>query len=90
MEENIKREIAINTELSYKLGSYLYMGMAIKNNQKVCVAVAYRINYCIKKIDQFLNLDPKLQFVHISKIKVGELKACEKFHISQPYSKYYL
>ncbi len=89
METLIKEEIAMNYADSYQLGSYLYLGMANKNQKKVCIAVAYRLNYCIKKIDEFLALDPEIDFLHISKIKIGETKACQKFKPSNPLNTYY-
>ena len=90
MEEVIKNEIATCLRPDYPLGKFLYLGMARKNGRKVCVAVAYKMNYCIKKLDQFLSEDTSLELDHISKIRVGELKACTKFKITKPYNKYYL
>ncbi len=90
MEHYIAREIELNNQSSFTLGSYLYMGMALKKNKKVCISVAYRIDYCIKKIDEFMSLDDDIVFIHISKIKTGELKAIDKFNITKPYTKYYL
>lgn len=89
MNELIQQEIQINRAPNYQLGSYLYLGMALKNNKKVCISVGYKIDYCIKKIDEFMALDPSLQFCHISKIKTGALKACQKFTLSKPYKNYY-
>ncbi|MDD3771019.1 MAG: hypothetical protein PHC38_00015 [Weeksellaceae bacterium] len=80
MNSKIQKEIEFNQQADYKLGSYLYMGMAFKKNKKVCISIGYTLNYCIKKADEYLNLDSDLSFCHISKIITGEKIACEKFY----------
>lgn len=89
MKDIISDEIEFNNHISYQLGSYLYMGMAIKKEKKVCIAVAYKIDYCIKKIDEFLSIDSDITFSHINKIKIGETKSCQKFYIDKPFKTYY-
>ncbi|MFV0540060.1 MAG: hypothetical protein ACK5MZ_02330 [Aestuariibaculum sp.] len=86
----ILNEIAQNEQENYKLGSNLYLGMAQIKDKKVCIAVAYKIKYCIKKIDQFIALEPNVSFSHISKIKTGETKANSKFYVDKPLKFYYL
>lgn len=78
--QSIQQEIELNQHPNYQLGSYLYMGMALKKGKKVCIAVAYTLSYAIKKSKEFLDLDRDLCFEHISKVKVGEKAACCKFH----------
>ena len=89
MENLILEEIAFNHTTSYPLGKYLYLGMAKKQDKKVCISVGYKLDYCIKKVDEFLALDSDIVFSHISKIKVGELKACQKFYINTSLKNYY-
>ncbi len=79
----------MNQQSNFKLGATLYLGMALVKGKKVCIAVAYKIQYCIKKIDQFTALDPNITFVHISKVKTGQLKANCKFYIDKPLKTYY-
>jgi len=52
--------------------------------------VAYKLTYCVKKIDEFIQQDADLKLLHVSKIKTGELKACEKFQFKNPLTNYYL
>ncbi len=85
----ILNEIALNQQNNVKTGSNLYLGMAKIKGKKVCIAVAYNIQYCIKKIDQFTALAPHINFLHISKVKTGALKACCKFYIDKPLKTYY-
>lgn len=87
--DEIWNEIKQNQQKDFELGSYLYLGMANKQNKKVCIAVAYTLSYCIKKSNEFLELDSEIDFLHISKIKNGEKQACEKFYIEQPLNRYY-
>ena len=49
---------------------------------RVCISVAYKIEYCIKKAKQFAEADPNVKFTHVNKVKVGELEPCERFEIS--------
>lgn len=56
-----------------KLGDYIYMGMGECKEQLVCVSVAYKVDYCIKKAKQFEELtDGLVKFKKINKVKVGE------------------
>jgi hypothetical protein len=55
------------------------MAMGVVKNQRVCIAVAYKIDYCIKKALQFEEADQNVSFTHINKVKVGELERCKKF-----------
>jgi hypothetical protein len=64
-----------------KLGDYIYMGMGKCKEQTVCMSVAYKIDYCIKKAKQFEELvGGEVRFYKINKVKVGELTAKESFN----------
>lgn len=88
-ENQIQDEIEFNKLPGYQLGSYLYMGMAYKNEKKVCISVGYTLSYSIKKVDEFLSTDPELAFSHISKIITGKKIACKKFYPGKPLNQYY-
>lgn len=77
----IIREIAQNTSPQFRLGEYIYMAMALVENHRVCISVAYKIDYCIKKAKQFTEVAPNIEFTHINKVKVGELSACQRFEL---------
>ena len=80
MTPEIIDEVQFTRSLEFRLGEYLYMGMGIVKNQRVCIAVAYKIDYCIKKALQFEEADSNVIFTHINKVKVGELERCRKFY----------
>ena len=80
MTPEIIDEVQFTRSVEFRLGEYLYMGMGIVNNQRVCIAVAYKIDYCIKKELQFEEADSNVIFTHINKVKVGELDRCRKFY----------
>lgn len=79
--EEIQNEIDLLQNEDFILGEYIYMGMGLVNEHRVCISVAYKINYCIKKALQFLENDKNVTFTHINKVKVGELEACKKFEV---------
>lgn len=79
--EEIQNEIDLLQNEDFILGEYIYMGMGLVNEHRVCISVAYKINYCIKKALQFLENDKNVAFTHINKVKVGELEACKKFEV---------
>ena len=57
------------------------MGMGKCKEQTVCMSVAYKIDYCIKKAKQFEELvGGEVMFYKINKVKVGELEAKESFN----------
>ncbi|MGB6092666.1 MAG: hypothetical protein WBF83_02785 [Moheibacter sp.] len=87
--QKILDEIRFNTYCKYKLGDWLYPGMAKKNGKKICISVGYTLNYCIKKSNEILELDDDISFLHISKIKTGEKSACDKFYFQKPLKQYY-
>ena len=58
------------------------MGMGKVKEQTVCIAVAYKIDYSIKKALQFEEADANVVFTHINKVKIGELKEEEKFYLN--------
>ncbi|MDO5105568.1 hypothetical protein [Capnocytophaga sp.] len=75
----IQKEIDAVSLPDFRLGAYIYMGMGLVNGHRVCISVAYKIDYCIKKAEQFVQADPNVTFTHINKVKVGELEACQRF-----------
>lgn len=81
MTNEIIKEVALSQNPNFKLGEYLYMGMAIIKNKRVCISVAYKIDYCIKKALEFTSIDKNITFTHINKVRTGELERCEKFLI---------
>ena len=78
--EEIQQEINHIQSDAFQLAEYIYMAMALVKGQRVCIAVAYKIDYCIKKAVQFSELLPEVEFTHINKVKVGELKESKKFN----------
>ena len=66
----------------FVVGEYIYMAMGLVKDHRVCIAVTYKIDYCIQKAVQFTQVDPNVTFTHINKVKVGELEACQKFLLS--------
>ena len=64
-----------------KLGDCIYMGMGKCKEQTVCMSVAYKIDYCIKKAKQFEELvGGEVRFYKVNKVKIGELEAQESFN----------
>lgn len=63
-----------------KLGEYIYMGMGKIDGRTVCMSVAYKIEYCVKKALQFENAaNGDILFKKVNKVRVGETEACESF-----------
>ena len=57
------------------------MGMGKCKEQTVCMSVAYKIDYCIKKAKQFEELvGGEVRFYKVNKIKIGKLEAQESFN----------
>ena len=57
------------------------MGMGKCKEQTVCMSVAYKIDYCIKKAKQFEELvGGEVRFYKVNKVKIGELEAQESFN----------
>ena len=57
------------------------MGMGKCKEQTVCMSVAYKIDYCIKKAKQFEELvGGEVRFYKVNKVKVGKLEAQESFN----------
>ena len=81
MTTEINKELEYIKSNEFKLGEYIYIGMGLVDNHTVCLSVAYKIDYCIKKAQQFEFYDSNVKFTHINKIKVGELTACKTFNI---------
>lgn len=78
---SIEKEIKYNYSKEFKKGAYIYMGMGVANNHCVCISVGYKIDYCLKKAEEFTEAAPNVTFAHINKVKVGEAEPCEKFII---------
>ena len=81
MNTRIEQEISQIESPEFKLGEYIYMGMGIVAGHTVCLSVAYKIDYCIRKAYQFEFYDSNVKFTHVNKVKVGELTATETFTI---------
>ena len=82
MYSRIQQEKELSLNDDFRLGEYIYMGMGLVGEHRVCISVAYKIEYCIKKAKQFAEADPNVKFTHVNKVKVGELEPCERFEIS--------
>lgn len=74
--------------MSEKIGEYIYMGMGNVNGHRVCMAVAYKLDYCVKKALQFESALNELNdgsapdvvyFEKVNKVKVGCLEAETSF-----------
>ena len=81
MYSRIQQEKELSLNDDFRLGEYIYMGMGLVDEHRVCISVGYKIEYCIKKAKQFEEADSNVKFTHVNKVKVGELEACEKFEI---------
>lgn len=56
------------------------MGMADCNGHRVCISVAYKLDYCVKKAVQFESASNGLvALLKVNKVKVGELEAETSF-----------
>lgn len=78
MSPQILEEVQYTKSKDFHLGEYIYMGMGLVNGHRVCISVAYKIDYCIAKAIQFENVDNQVFFTHINKVKVGHLERCKK------------
>jgi len=76
-----KNELNKANEPDFKLGEYIYMGMAKCNSKTVVISVAYKIDYCYKKAIEFESIDNNVIFYKINKVKVGELVHEQEFSI---------
>lgn len=81
-ESKINKEITLYDQEGFKLGEYIYMGMAKCKGNTVCISVGYKIDYCIKKATDFSKLLPSINFYKVNKVKVGELVPCDEFFIN--------
>ena len=57
MTPEIIDEVQFTRSENFHLGEFIYMGMGKVKEQTVCIAVAYKIDYCIKKALQFEEAD---------------------------------
>ncbi|WP_374445561.1 hypothetical protein [Epilithonimonas sp.] len=78
MNSDIILEIEQSKSDNFQLGEYIYMGMGLTQGHRVCMSVAYKIDYCIKKAKQFEEINNDVTFTHINKVKVGELERSKK------------
>lgn len=65
-----------------KLGEYIYMGMGrvTPNGHRVCMSVAYKLDYCVKKAVQFERATGyTVIYDKVNKVKVGNLEAETSF-----------
>ena len=81
--EDIKEEIKNVYSGDFVLGESIYMGMGKANGRTVCIAVAYKIDYCFKKATQFEEDVPTVTFTHINKVRVGEMAPSIRFDIEK-------
>jgi glyoxylate carboligase len=73
------KECELTKDKDFILGQYIYLGMGKCNGIKVCISVAYKIDYCMQKAKEFVNASNDLiVFYKINKVKVGELKRCDE------------
>lgn len=80
--DKIDKELGLYSTADFKLGEYIYLGMAKLKGKTVVISVAYKIDYCITKAKQFVELsDHSLYFYKINKVKVGALEAIASFKI---------
>lgn len=79
--KEIEQEMAYINTSNFCKGEYIYMAMGLVGDHRVCIAVGYKIDYCIKKALQFTDVAPNVTFTHINKVKVGETEACQRFLI---------
>ena len=49
LTKEINQEIHLIDTDYFTLGEYIYMAMGLVKKHRVCIAVAYKIDYCIKK-----------------------------------------
>lgn len=79
--KKLSNELEFCNSNNFKIGEYLYMGMAKVKGKTVCISVGYKIDYAIKKAQEFIQLLEKIDFYKINKVKVGELKPMDSFMI---------
>jgi hypothetical protein len=48
MNSDIISEIEHSKSDNFQLGEYIYMGMGLTRGHRICMSVAYKIDYCIK------------------------------------------
>jgi tartrate dehydratase alpha subunit/fumarate hydratase class I-like protein len=73
------KELELTKHKDFILGQYIYMGMGKCNGITVCISVAYKIDYCIKKAQEFVTAsNGNVVFYKINKIKIGELEKSDE------------
>jgi hypothetical protein len=77
------KELESINRKDFVLGQYIYMGMGKCNGTTVCMSVAYKIDYCMKKAQEFAdNSSGTVVFYKINKIKIGELEKCDELLVT--------
>jgi hypothetical protein len=71
-------ELELTKHKDFILGEYIYMGMGKCNGATVCMSVAYKIDYCVKKAQEFEAASHDIDFYKVNKIKIGELEPCDE------------
>ena len=62
------------------LGQYIYMGMGKVNGHRVCMSVAYKLDYAVKKTLQSERASKHdVLFDKVNKVKIGCLEAETSF-----------
>lgn len=79
--KKLDKELEFCNNENFKIGEYIYMGMAKINEKTVCISVGYKIDYAIKKAQEFAQLINKINFYKVNKVKVGELQPVDSFII---------
>ena len=79
--KEIREELTWINSGECKLGEHIYMGMGKLKGRTVCISIAYKIDYCMKKALQFAEEDANVVFDHINKVKVGQLSPCRRFSL---------
>ncbi len=81
MTNEFIKEVEFNNSDDFQVGSVLYMGMGLASGHRVCLSVGYKIDYALKKAQQFEAVDKNVRLTHINKVLVGDLEKCTKFNI---------
>ena len=76
-------ELELTKQKDFILGEYIYMGMGKCNGVTVCMSVAYKIDYCVRKARGFEdNANGIVIFCKVNKIKAGESEKCDELIMS--------
>ena len=84
--DDVFEEVEWSCGDSYKQGKYCYMAMVLDKGVRRTIAVAYNLDYCLKKAYSFVKEHPELVFTHINKVLWGETKEEKKIFIKNKQS----